>query len=67
MGRIRDPSQHPFPRVHRNPNGGGAIQPVPGAKEGVAKAEHAWETEQARGLPRCSCLLDVSSERNDGE
>lgn len=65
MGRARDPCQHPFPGLHRNPNGGGAIRTVSGEKRRMAETEHAREVEQARGLPRGSGLLDVSGERYD--
>ena len=42
MGPVWNPSQHDIAGLHRHGYGGGTIQEIPGEKNGLARAKHAW-------------------------
>lgn len=58
MGPAQHPRQHHFAWIHRDGDGGGAVREVPGAKDGVANAEHVGTVVEATGVQGCSGVFD---------
>ncbi len=56
MGPIWHPGQHTLTRLHRHRHGGGTLQAIPGAEDGMADAEHARQVERSEGVQGSCCI-----------